>query len=71
MRRREPVRRPLNVPRHYFSRRGLDGYHRLAPRERVERLRTLTRAVVPGRARSGTSRSSARLARGGSAWSSP
>ena len=25
VRRREPVRRPLNVPRHYFSRRGLAG----------------------------------------------
>jgi cation diffusion facilitator CzcD-associated flavoprotein CzcO len=42
VRRREPARRPLNVPRHYFSRRGLAGYHRLTTRERVERLRTLT-----------------------------
>jgi cation diffusion facilitator CzcD-associated flavoprotein CzcO len=41
VRRREPVRRPLNVPRHYFSRRGLAGFHRLTPRERVERLRSL------------------------------
>src|SRR6185436_3807659 len=47
VRRREPVRRPLNVPRHYFSRRGLDGYHRLAPRERVERLRTLIAPSYP------------------------
>ena len=47
VRRREPVRRPLNVPRHYFSRRGLDGYHRLTPRERVERLRTLTAPSYP------------------------
>jgi cation diffusion facilitator CzcD-associated flavoprotein CzcO len=47
VRRREPVRRPLNVPRQYFSRRGLDGYHRLAPRERVERLRTLTAPSYP------------------------
>jgi cation diffusion facilitator CzcD-associated flavoprotein CzcO len=47
LRRREPVRRPLNVPRHYFSRRGLDGYHRLAPRERVERLRTLIAPSYP------------------------
>ncbi|HEY2741265.1 MAG TPA: FAD-dependent oxidoreductase [Gaiellaceae bacterium] len=47
VRRREPIRRPLNVPRQYFSRRGLDGYHRLAPRERVERLRTLTTPSYP------------------------
>jgi cation diffusion facilitator CzcD-associated flavoprotein CzcO len=47
VRRREPVRRPLNVPRHYFSRRGLAGYHRLAPRQRVERLRTLTAPSYP------------------------
>jgi len=47
VRRREPVRRPLNVPRHYFSRRGLAGFHRLAPRERVERLRTLSAPSYP------------------------
>jgi cation diffusion facilitator CzcD-associated flavoprotein CzcO len=47
VRRREPVRRPLNVPRHYFSRRGLAGYHRLQPRERIERLRTLTAPSYP------------------------
>ena len=47
VRRREPVRRPLNVPRHYFSRRGLHEYHRLPPRERVERLRTLTAPSYP------------------------
>jgi len=41
VRRREPVRRVLNVPRPYFSRRGLAGFHRLSPRERVERLRVL------------------------------
>jgi hypothetical protein len=51
VRRREPVRRPLNVPRHYFSRRGLDSYHRLTPRERVERLRTLTAPSYPAGAR--------------------
>src|SRR5438105_12485264 len=28
VRRREPARRPLNVPREYFSRRGLSGFHR-------------------------------------------
>ena len=48
VRRREPARRPLNVPRQYFSRRGLASYHRLAPSERIERLRTLTAPVLPG-----------------------
>ncbi|HZT85428.1 MAG TPA: hypothetical protein VE984_08425 [Gaiellaceae bacterium] len=47
VRRREPARRPLNVPRHYFTRRGLAGYHRLPPSERVERLRTLTAPSYP------------------------
>jgi cation diffusion facilitator CzcD-associated flavoprotein CzcO len=51
VRRREPVRRPLNVPRHYFSRRGLDSYHRLTSRERAERLRTLTAPSYPAGAR--------------------
>jgi cation diffusion facilitator CzcD-associated flavoprotein CzcO len=51
VRRREPARRPLNVPRHYFSRRGLAGYHRLSTRERVERLRTLTAPSYPAGAR--------------------
>jgi hypothetical protein len=47
VRRREPTRRPLNVPRHYFSRRGLADYHSLRPRERAERLRTLTGSSYP------------------------
>jgi cation diffusion facilitator CzcD-associated flavoprotein CzcO len=47
VRRREPVRLPLNVPRHYFSRRGLAGFHRLPPRERVARLRTLSAPSYP------------------------
>jgi hypothetical protein len=47
VRRREPVRRPLNVPRQYFSRRGLEGYQSLPPREHVERLRTLTAPSYP------------------------
>ena len=51
VRRREPLRRPLNVPRHYFSRRGLAGYHRLPPGERVERLRALTAPSYPAGAR--------------------
>jgi hypothetical protein len=47
VRRREPVRRPLNVPRQYFSRRGLNAYHSLPRRERVERLRTLLAPSYP------------------------
>jgi cation diffusion facilitator CzcD-associated flavoprotein CzcO len=47
VRRREPVRRPLNVPRHYFSRRGLDGYQSLSPRERVEQLKALLAPSYP------------------------
>ena len=47
VRRREPTRRPLNVPRQYFSRRGLAGYHRLDSRERAERLRALTAPSYP------------------------
>ena len=44
------MRRPLNVPRPYFSRRGLGAFHRLAPRERVERLRSLlVPSYPPGR----------------------
>ena len=41
MRRREPVRRPLNVPREYLSRRGLAAFHRLGPGERAARLEGL------------------------------
>ncbi|HJQ85112.1 MAG TPA: FAD-dependent oxidoreductase [Candidatus Binatia bacterium] len=47
VRRREPVRRPLNVPRQYFSRRGLAGYQSLSPRERVERLKVLLAPSYP------------------------
>jgi hypothetical protein len=41
VRRREPVRRALNVPREYFSRRGLAGFQRLRPLERIAYLRAL------------------------------
>ncbi len=51
VRRREPERRPLNVPRQYFSRRGLAAYHRLHPRERIERLRALTAPSYPAGSR--------------------
>ena len=47
VRRREPVRRPLNVPREYFSRRGLAPFHRLGPEERAARLRTLLAPSYP------------------------
>jgi cation diffusion facilitator CzcD-associated flavoprotein CzcO len=41
LRRREPVRRPLSVPREYLSRRGLAAFHRLGPGERAARLEGL------------------------------
>jgi cation diffusion facilitator CzcD-associated flavoprotein CzcO len=44
VRRREPVRRPLNVPRPYLSRRGLASFHRL---ERDERAALLERLLAP------------------------
>jgi cation diffusion facilitator CzcD-associated flavoprotein CzcO len=47
VRRHDPVRRPLNVPREYFSRRGLAGFHRLPVRERSERLRSLLEPGYP------------------------
>jgi cation diffusion facilitator CzcD-associated flavoprotein CzcO len=51
VRRREPVRRPLNVPRPLFSRRGLAGFQALSPGARVDLLRDLaTPSYPPGRA---------------------
>ena len=51
VRRREPVRRPLNVPREYFSARGLAPFQQLASEERVGRLRALLApSYPPGRA---------------------
>jgi cation diffusion facilitator CzcD-associated flavoprotein CzcO len=47
VRRREPVRRPLNVPREYFSLRGLAPFHRLASEERCVRLRALLAPSYP------------------------
>jgi cation diffusion facilitator CzcD-associated flavoprotein CzcO len=38
VRRREPERRPLNLPRELFTRRGLAGYHRTPPAERIALL---------------------------------
>jgi hypothetical protein len=47
VRRREPLRRALNVPRAYFSKRGLAGFHRLAPSARVAVLRDLGQPSYP------------------------
>ncbi|HEX6789285.1 MAG TPA: hypothetical protein VF091_08595 [Gaiellaceae bacterium] len=47
VRRREPVRRPLNVPREYFSQRGLAPFNRLGAEERSARLRTLLAPSYP------------------------
>jgi cation diffusion facilitator CzcD-associated flavoprotein CzcO len=51
VRRREPARRPLNLPRPLFSRRGLAAFHALPARERAARLRSwLAPSYPPGRA---------------------
>jgi cation diffusion facilitator CzcD-associated flavoprotein CzcO len=51
VRRHDPVRRPLSVPREYFTRRGLTAYHRLRAHERIGRLRALAAPSYPaGRA---------------------
>jgi hypothetical protein len=51
VRRRQPVRRPLNVDRRFFTKRGLAGFRRTEPAERVELLRRFLEASYPpGRA---------------------
>jgi cation diffusion facilitator CzcD-associated flavoprotein CzcO len=51
VRRREPERRPLNLPRPLFTRRGLSGYWRSSRAERVALLRRwLAPSYPPGRA---------------------
>jgi hypothetical protein len=47
VRRREPLRRPLNVPRPYFSKRGLGRFHRLPPGDRAATLHDLGRPSFP------------------------
>jgi cation diffusion facilitator CzcD-associated flavoprotein CzcO len=47
VRRREPVRWPLNVPRSLFSRRGLAGFHASSPPERVGQLSALLQPSYP------------------------
>jgi len=50
VRRREPVRQPLNLPRPLFSKRGLAAFHRSEPEDRAARLRELsTPSYPPGR----------------------
>jgi len=50
IRRREPVRRPLNVPRPLFSKRGLAAFHASSPERRAALLRELsTPSYPPGR----------------------
>jgi hypothetical protein len=47
VRRREPVRRPLNVPRAYLTKRGLGSFRRLAPQPRAALLRELLAPSYP------------------------
>jgi cation diffusion facilitator CzcD-associated flavoprotein CzcO len=47
IRRREPLRRPLNVPRPYFSKRGLASFHATTSAERTAKLRELSAASYP------------------------
>jgi hypothetical protein len=47
IRRREPLRRPLNVPRPYFSKRGLAGYHAAPTERRAATLRELSAPSYP------------------------
>jgi hypothetical protein len=47
VRRREPERRPLNLPRPLFTRRGLASFHRTAPDARVGLLRAYSAPSYP------------------------
>jgi cation diffusion facilitator CzcD-associated flavoprotein CzcO len=47
VRRREPVRRPLNVARPLFSKRGLAGFHAAGPEERATLLRRFAEPSYP------------------------
>ena len=47
IRRREPLRRPLNVPRPFFSKRGLAGYHASTAELRAATLRSLSTPSYP------------------------
>jgi cation diffusion facilitator CzcD-associated flavoprotein CzcO len=47
VRRREPVRRPLNLPRPLFTKRGLAGFHRVDQHKRVALLRSFATPSYP------------------------
>jgi cation diffusion facilitator CzcD-associated flavoprotein CzcO len=47
VRRREPLRRPLNVPRPLFSKRGLAAFHATSPARRAEVLADLSAPSYP------------------------
>jgi hypothetical protein len=47
VRRREPARRPLNVDRRYFTKRGLSGFRRTGREERVALLRGFVAPSYP------------------------
>ena len=47
IRRREPLRRPLNVPRPFFSKRGLAAFHGTPPERRAGTLRGLSTPSYP------------------------
>jgi hypothetical protein len=64
VRRREPVRRPLNVPRPMLTKRGLEPFHRLPDHARAATLRELTQpSYPPGRAWDGPIETAAREGR--------
>jgi hypothetical protein len=48
IRRREPLRRPLNVPRPFFSKRGLAAFHAATTERRAATLRELSTPSYPG-----------------------
>jgi cation diffusion facilitator CzcD-associated flavoprotein CzcO len=47
VRRRDPLRRPLNLPRPMFSKRGLARFHATDPEERAEQLRRFSAPSYP------------------------
>jgi len=47
IRRREPLRRPLNIPRPFFSKRGLAAFHATLPERRAATLRELSAPSYP------------------------
>ena len=47
VRRREPLRRPLNLPRPFFTKRGLAGFHATPPDERATLLAELSAPSYP------------------------